>query len=70
MTLSTLLLPSIYVTSIALIVTTVLTYTLMDYNNIYPAVVGMEFLLDTTMILGLVYILRVSSAITVQFIVA
>ena len=58
---------SIYVTSIVLIVTTVSTYTIMDYINIYPAIMGMGFLLGTTMILGLVFIPRVSvycSAIT------
>ena len=52
---------SIYITSIVLAVTTVSTYTLMDYVNIYPTVVGMGFLLGTTMILGLVFIPRVSS---------
>ena len=52
---------AIYVTSIVLAVTTVSTYTLMDYVNIYPAVVGMGFLLGTTMILALVFVPRVSS---------
>ena len=51
---------AIYVTSIVLAVTTVSTYTLMDYVNAYPAVVGMGFLLGTTMILGLVFVPRVS----------
>ena len=51
---------AIYITSIVLAVTTVSTYTLMDYVNIYPAVVGMGFLLGTTMILGLVFVPRVS----------
>ena len=51
---------AIYVTSIVLAVTTVSTYTLMDYVNVYPAVVGMGFLLGTTMILGLVFVPRVS----------
>ena len=51
---------AIYVTSIVLAVTAVSTYTLMPYVNIYPAVVGMGFLLGTTMILGLVFVPRVS----------
>ena len=51
---------AIYVTSIVLVVTTVSTYTLLDYVNVYPAVVGMGFLLGTTMILGLVFVPRVS----------
>lgn len=51
---------AIYVTSIVLAVTVVSTYTLMDYVNIYPAVVGIGFLLGTTMILGLVFVPRVS----------
>ena len=51
---------AIYITSIVLAVTTVSTYTLMDYVNIYPTVVGLGFLLGTTMILGLVFVPRVS----------
>ena len=51
---------AIYITSIVLAVTTVSTYTLMDYVNVYPAVVGIGFLLGTTMILGLVFVPRVS----------
>ena len=51
---------AIYVTSIVLAVTMVSTYTLMDYVNVYPAVVGLGFLLGTTMILGLVFVPRVS----------
>ena len=51
---------SIYVTSIVLAVIIVSTYTLRDYVNAYPAVVGMGLLLGTTMILGLVFIPRVS----------
>ena len=50
---------AIYITSIVLAVTTISTYTLMDYVNVYPAVVGMGFLLGTTMILGLVFVPRV-----------
>jgi hypothetical protein len=50
---------AIYVTSIVLAVTTVSTYTLIDYVNVYPAVVGMGFLLGTTMILVLVFVPRV-----------
>ena len=50
---------AIYITSIVLAVTTVSTYTLMDYVNAYPAVVGLGFLLGTTMILGLVFVPRV-----------
>ena len=51
---------AVYVTSIVLAVTTVSTYTLMDYVNVYPAVVGLGFLLGTTVILGLVFVPRVS----------
>ena len=51
---------AIYVTSIVLAVTTVSTFTLMSYVNVYPALVGMGFLLGTTMILGLVFVPRVS----------
>ena len=52
---------AIYVTSIVLAVTIVSTYTLIDYINIYPAVVGIGFLLGTTMILVLVFVPRVSA---------
>ena len=52
---------AIYVTSIVLAVIIVSTYTLRDYVNVYPAVVGMGFLLGTTMILALVFVPRVSS---------
>ena len=48
-----------YITSIVLAVIVVSTYTLMDYVNTYPAVVGNGILLGTTMILGLVFIPRV-----------
>ena len=51
---------SIYVTSIVLAVVIVSTYTLMDFVNVYPAVVGMGLLLGTTTILALVFIPRVS----------
>ena len=51
---------AIYVTSIVLAVIIVSTYTLRDYVNVYPAVVGMGFLLGTTMILALVFVPRVS----------
>ena len=50
---------SVYVTSIVLTVIIVSTYTLRDYVNAYPAVVGMGLLLGTTMIVGLVFIPRV-----------
>ena len=50
---------SIYITSIVLAVTTVSTYTLIDYVNVYPSVVGVGFLLGTTMILCLVFVPRV-----------
>ena len=50
---------AIYVTSIVLAVTMVSTYTLMDYVNVYPAVVGLGFLLGTTVILALVFVPRV-----------
>ena len=48
-----------YITSIVLAVIVVSTYTLMDYINAYPAVVGYGILLGTTMILGLVFVPRV-----------
>ena len=51
---------SIYVTSIVLAVIIVSTYTLRDYLNSYPAVVGMGLILGTTVILGLVFVPRVS----------
>ena len=51
---------AVYITSIVLAVATVSTYTLMDYVNVYPAVVGLGFLLGTTVILGLVFLPRVS----------
>ena len=50
---------SVYVTSIVLTVIIVSTYTLRDYVNAYPAVVGMGLLLGTSAILGLVFIPRV-----------
>ncbi|CAI8049960.1 Gamma-aminobutyric acid type B receptor subunit 2, partial [Geodia barretti] len=46
---------SIYVTSIVLAVIIVSTYTLNDYVNAYPAVVGVGFLFGTTVILALVF---------------
>ena len=54
---------SVYVTSIVLTVIIVSTYTMRDYVNAYPAVVGMGLLLGTTTILGLVFIPRVSSSL-------
>ena len=54
---------SIYVTSVMLAVIIVSTYTLMDYVNVYPAVVGMGLLLGTTAILGLVFIPRVRNSV-------
>ena len=51
---------SIYVTSIVLAVIIVSTYTLSDYVNAYPAVIGIGLLVGTSMILGLVFIPRVS----------
>ena len=50
---------SVYVTSIVLTVIIVSTYTLRDYVNAYPAVVGMGLLLGTSAILGLVFVPRV-----------
>ena len=50
---------SVYITSIVLAVTTISTYTLIDYVNVYASVVGMGFLVGTTMILGLVFVPRV-----------
>ena len=57
---------AIYVTSIVLAVIIVSTYTLRDYVNVYPAVVGMGFLLGTTTILALVFVPRVSSVYIVR----
>ena len=57
---------SIYVTSVVLAVIIVSTYTLMDYVNAYPAVVGMGLLLGTTAILGLVFIPRVRNRIIIN----
>ena len=51
---------SIYVTSIVLAVIIVSTYTLRDYANSYPGVVGIGLLQGTTIILGLVFVPRVS----------
>ena len=51
---------SVYVSSIVLAVIIVSTYTLRDYVNIHPAVVGMGKLLGTTTILALVFLPRVS----------
>jgi hypothetical protein len=51
---------SVYVTSIVLTVIVVSTYTLRDYVNAYPAVVGGGFLFGTTVILALVFTPRVS----------
>ena len=50
---------AIYVTSIVLAVIIISTYTLMDYVNVFPTVMGLGFLLGTTMILGLVFVPRV-----------
>lgn len=50
---------STYVTSIVLTVIIISTYSLMDYVNAYPAVVGMGLLLGTTSILGLVFVPKV-----------
>ena len=51
---------SVYVTSIVLTAIIISTYTMRDYVNAYPAVMGMGLLLGTTTILGLVFIPRVS----------
>ena len=51
---------SIYVTSIVLAVIIVSTYTLRDYVNAYPAVIGIGLLVGTSMILILVFVPRVS----------
>ena len=51
---------SIYVTSIVLAVIIVSTYTLRDYVNAYPAVIGIGLLVGTSVILGLVFVPRVS----------
>ena len=50
----------IYITSIVLAVTIITTYTLTDFVNVFPAVVGAGFLLETIMILVLVFVPRVS----------
>ena len=52
---------SIYVSSTVLAFIIVSTYTLRDYVNAYPAVVGLGLLLGTTMILALVFLPRVSN---------
>ena len=52
---------AIYVTSIVLAVVIISTYTLRDYVNTFPALVGMGLLVGTTMILALVFIPRVST---------
>ena len=49
----------IYITSIVLAVIIITTYTLTDFVNVFPAVVGSGFLLGTTMILVLVFVPRV-----------
>ena len=53
---------SVYITSIVLTVIFISTYTLREYMNSYPAVVGLGLLLGTTVILGLVFIPLVSIA--------
>ena len=58
---------SIYVTSIVLAVVIISTYTLRDYVNTFPALVGMGLLLGTTMILALVFVPRVSAYIYYRF---
>jgi len=50
---------AIYITSIVLAVIIVATYSLADYVNVFPAVVGLGFLLGTTMILVLVFVPKV-----------
>ena len=57
---------SVYVTSIVLTVIIVSTYTLRDFVNAYPAVVGMGLLLGTSAILGLVFIPRVSFVLVLK----
>ena len=52
---------AVYITSIVLTVIIVSTYTLDDYVNVFPAVVGAGLLVGTTMILALVFIPRVST---------
>ena len=51
---------AIYVTSIVLAVVIISTYTLRDYVNTYPGLVGMGLLVGTTMILALVFVPRAS----------
>ena len=51
---------AIYVTSIVLAVIIISTYTLRDYVNSFPGLVGMGLLVGTTMILALVFVPRVS----------
>ena len=51
---------AVYNTSVVMAVTIVSTYTLTDYVNVFPAVVGSGFLLGTTMILVLVFVPKVS----------
>ena len=59
---------AIYVTSIVLAITTVSTFTLTHHVNVYPALVGIGFLLGTTMILALVFVPRVSLYIKCLFV--
>ena len=49
-----------YVTSIVLAIIILSTYTLADYVNAFPAVVGVGLLVGTTMILVLVFVPKVS----------
>ena len=49
-----------YITSIVLAIIIVSTYTLADYVNAFPAVVGVSLLVGTTMILVLVFMPKVS----------
>ena len=50
-----------YVSSGVLVVIVLATYLLNHYVNFYPAVVGASLLVGTTVILGLVFVARVSA---------
>lgn len=52
---------AIYITSIVLAVIIISTYTLQDYANTFPALVGLGLIVGTTMILTLLFVPRVSA---------
>lgn len=52
---------AIYISSIVLAVIIISTYTLQDYANAFPTLVGLGLIVGTTMILTLVFVPRVSA---------